>query len=586
MRGSVPDSLEQALTARTDLDQYGSSKRLLFALQIAFGIEDIHTVATTALTDGPDDKKCDAVLVDQASARAVIAQSYEAATTTTRVAAPANKAADLNTAITWMLGQDLSDIPEHLRPAARELHEALEADEINTFEIWYCHNLPESKAVEEELQAATVTVRRLLNERFPRSNVESVVGSEVGRGTLETWYRGTQVPILVSDQFALQVSGCFEEAGDKWSAVCASVPAAWLHELFKEYQSDLFSANVREYLGSRKTTRNINNNIKETAREQPGRFWAYNNGMTALVNTYTIQDGGRQLTIDGIAIVNGAQTTGALGHVEADNIGNARVLARFVKCDDPAVIREIIRFNNSQNQIETADFRSNDNVQKRLRDEFAEMGDVAYSGARRGGAEDVIRRPGDNMIPSSTAAQALAAFHQEPDLAYNQKSRLWESDQLYGRFFSEDTTAAHLLFTYSLLRAIESAKRQLQAKEESQRTQSEQQRVDFFRQRGSTFLLLAAIGSCAEIYLDRVIPDPFRLHFGAGTTLAKAVELWSPMVAPALALSQSLTGALERNLRNRERVSEALTNFRSLFEATKAGNAELFASFARHVEVG
>src|SRR6266511_3799848 len=280
MRGSVPDSLEQALTARTDLDQYGSSKRLLFALQIAFGIEDIHTVATTALTDGPDDKKCDAVLVDQASARAVIAQSYEAATTTTRVAAPANKAADLNTAITWMLGQDLSDIPEHLRPAARELHEALEADEINTFEIWYCHNLPESKAVEEELQAATVTVRRLLNERFPRSNVESVVGSEVGRGTLETWYRGTQVPILVSD---------------KWSAVCASVPAAWLHELFKEYQSDLFSANVREYLGSRKTTRNINNNIKETAREQPGRFWAYNNGMTALVNTYTIQDGGRQL---------------------------------------------------------------------------------------------------------------------------------------------------------------------------------------------------------------------------------------------------------------------------------------------------
>lgn len=93
--------------------------------------------------------------------------------------------------------------------------------------------------------------------------------------------------------------------------------ADWLSRLYRQYKRDLFSANVRDYLGSRQSDKNINFNIKQTAEKSPERFWAYNNGVTILVHDYKLssKNGGQELSIDGLAIVNGAQTTGALGSV-------------------------------------------------------------------------------------------------------------------------------------------------------------------------------------------------------------------------------------------------------------------------------
>lgn len=576
-------ALASALSARTDLDAYGDNKRLLFALQVAFNIEDIQSVAEEALTDGSNDKCCDLVYVDTESGRAVIAQAYEAKNP--KPSGKSSKAADLNTAVTWLLSQPLDDLPPTIASAAAELHQALAADEINSLELWFVHGSPESEYVADELRAATATARLLLKQRFPQARVESVSFKEVGQETLAEWHRGTQVPILVTEQLTLPITGYLLESGDKWEAVCVSVSARWLHDLFQEHQSALFSANVRGYLGSRQTVRNINHNIKETAQSAPQRFWAYNNGLTALVNGYSVNDGDNTLVIDGIAIVNGAQTTGALGNVKSEEIGDARILARFVKCDDIAVIREITRYNNSQNKIEPADFRSNDVTQERLRAEFRDMGDVQYSGARRGGAEDVIRRPGENMVPSATAAQALASFHKDPDLAYNQKSRIWESDQVYGRYFSGKTTARHILLAFSLLRAVELLKRGIASIPVASRTKAQNASMDFFSQRGSTFLLTSAVSDASETYLGKVVADPFDLHFVSGVSLSEAIKLWTPIVTIALALNSTLSGALERNLRTKERVVDALERFSALFEATKEANAPTFENFSKYVEI-
>ena len=59
----------------------------------------------------------------------------------------------------------------------------------------------------------------------------------------------------------------------------------------------LFSANIREYLGSRRTDKNINNGIKKTAQDQPSDFWAFNNGVTALVHDFKAN--GKKITIEG-----------------------------------------------------------------------------------------------------------------------------------------------------------------------------------------------------------------------------------------------------------------------------------------------
>ena len=51
---------------------YGDNALLLYALQLKFDIEDIDSVATDALTDGADDKKCDLIYVDRESGIATV----------------------------------------------------------------------------------------------------------------------------------------------------------------------------------------------------------------------------------------------------------------------------------------------------------------------------------------------------------------------------------------------------------------------------------------------------------------------------------------------------------------------------------
>src|SRR5712691_10132516 len=146
---------EAAFNARADLKQYGPNARMLFALEHRFQLDDIHTIAADALTDDDDDKKADLVFVDRNLELAVVAQAYES-TKPAKASAPANKAADLNTAAGWLLSRNLKALPQGLQSAAAELRNALTANGIRAIQFRYVHNLPESKNVRDEL----VTVDR------------------------------------------------------------------------------------------------------------------------------------------------------------------------------------------------------------------------------------------------------------------------------------------------------------------------------------------------------------------------------------------------------------------------------------------
>src|SRR5262249_20661812 len=157
---------------------------------------------------------------------------------------------------------------------------------------------------------------------------------------------------------------------------------------------------------------------------------------------------------------------------------------RFVKCSEQSVVRDIIRNTNSQNRVEAADYRSGDAVQDRLRREFDDIPEAEYRGGRRGSGTDYIERT-PHLIPSSTAAQSLVAFHGEPNTAYNEKSRIWQEDHIYSKVFSDKTKARHMVFVFSLLRAVEEAKNRLLLLPEDERTKSQSDQIDFFRRRGS-----------------------------------------------------------------------------------------------------
>ena len=99
-------------TSRSDLsEKYGNNSLMLYALQLRFNIDDIHSVASDSLTDGGDDKKCDLIYIDRDNGFAVIAQAYMKQDPKESDLAPANKASDLNTASAWVLSSDVDSVP-------------------------------------------------------------------------------------------------------------------------------------------------------------------------------------------------------------------------------------------------------------------------------------------------------------------------------------------------------------------------------------------------------------------------------------------------------------------------------------------
>jgi len=572
----------QAFNSRGDLTPYGDNAIGLFALALRFGVEDLVTAAANSITDGNDDKKCDIIHIDKDEEIAVISQCYHSSKE--NPSAPSNKASDLNTAISWLLQRPVTELPERLRPAAIELRASIIDGSVKEIHIWYVHNLPESKNVQDELVTVERTADSILKNHFPGKKL-SILVQEVGRTKLEEWYNDTQTPILVSDKIEFRITDGFEIIGETWKAYVTAMPGRLLHKLYKQHGAKLFSANVRDYLGSRRSDANINNGIKQSAVQTPADFWVYNNGLTILVHSYDKLTS-RKISMTGISIVNGAQTTGALGSLSKRPSADLLVPVRLVVTSDANTIFDIIQYNNSQNKVTASDFRSRDKIQRRLREEVAQIPNAEYEGGRRGGASDMIRR-NPNLLPSYTVGQALAALQQDPDVAYNQKSAIWASDSLYSKYFTEDITGAHLVFAYSLLRAIEARKTSLvqKSKADSGVTDAETKELQYFRQRGSIFLLVASIAASLETILGRKLVRISKISFGAKTEPRNAIKIWDPIISVCTAFCPQLEDAFADGLKNKERIRKTITTFQSLIQATVAANADTFKTFLAKVKV-
>lgn len=317
---------------------------------------------------------------------------------------------------------------------------------------------------------------------------------------------------------------------------------------------DIFSGNPRTYLGSGKKKNKINLGIKETIDQQPKNFWTYNNGITALVNNYEItkKEGKENLSIDGITIINGAQTTGAISSVET--LKDAWVPIRFIVCNDAQIIDDIINNNNKQNEILPSDLRSNDKTQNRLREEFKPYTGLYYSGGRRG---DVRPSRSKEILDPYVVAQALLAFHGDCVTAYNSKNELWSNDHLYSVIFPENLTAEHIIFTYALSRAIDNYKLELQKKGDN-RTDNEERQHKYLSKRGSKMLLLYAISKCMEVIVGRKVHDSWAFSFKNNTDFDELANLWNSVIKAILPVACApLEEALKDGLKNKELAEKA-----------------------------
>lgn len=570
-----------AYDERPDLVSFGSAGLALFAMALKFGYDDLETIGADAVVDGPGDKGCDVVYIDRDQRVAVIAQSYKS--DRIKQCARDGKAATLRQAMSYLIEVQIQDVPERLQASALTLRSALEDGTIDQLYIWFVHNCPGSLNVKKELQAVSETASSMICSRFSGSEINIFV-EELSSEKLEKLYTETSTPILVNDIIEFDsVPGMSFKEGD-WECIVAPLNLKVLQDLYKKYKTDLFSANVRDFLGVKSGDSNINYQMQKSLNDKPLNFFVYNNGLTVLTHKISqkrIDENSVRISAHGFSIVNGAQTTGTIGTSASIPPQEAFVLVRFISTPSEELVGEVVRYNNSQNAVTASDFRSTDTIQRRLVDEMKKIPDAEYDGGRRGGVSAAIkRRP--KLLPSYSVGQALAALHGYPAVSYNEKSAIWSRDSLYSRFFNDNLTAKHIVFAYSLLKSIENEKSSLRTKEvtEDNLTSAEKAKLSFYRKRGSVFLLLAAIGECLETIAGRSIPNKFNVSFSDSISPEIATQIWKPTVEALSGLHTHLDKAFSDGLKNQERINDILRAFSQLV-ATLQGPYSTFFSNVR-----
>jgi hypothetical protein len=503
------------LQADQTLAPYGNNALPIFALALHLGIEDVGSFAVDSLTDHPDDKKADVIYVDEAEGVACIAQGYTAVDWG-KQEAPANKASDLNTAMAWLLQAPIEEVPDAIRGQAKLLRDGLDKKAITKLIVAYAHNAFESHNVEKELDA----VRHLLTGLNVTDGVEIDV-VELGLRQTEALYLTSQGSIQVTDELDLPAKDKIVETGPKWSAYIVSLSGGVLHDLYERHKNALFSANLRDFLGTRKVAGNVNNRIRKTAEDEPGMFFVLNNGITLVTKKAEPRDA--DLRIYGVSVVNGAQTTGAIHAVGAETAKKVSVAARIIVVDDEKMIPLIVAGNNTQNSIVAWDRRSNDAVQVRIKQEFESKG-VDYIHRR-----DSSRKAVTSLFVDQVG-QMLCAFGGDLQTAIRAKSDIFESDVTYNKVFPTSLSIGHIFAVQALGWAYDRVKQELKAKSAGgSMTEIEQKQLRLLDYPASKQFLVRIVGELREEIAGAKVTEPraFELKEDAITKDgAAAIDAW------------------------------------------------------------
>lgn len=544
---------------------------IVWAMGLYLDTEDLTTLAAECLTDKSDDKKIDFIKVDRDNGKIIFTQGYFA--NKAAASAPSNKAADLNTAAAWIFSGDINLIPEGLRPHIIESRSALVEGDIDTIELIYVHNLSESKNVERELKTAASHLEKIVTASSPIV----VISKELGIETLERMFAAKESAIEVLDKQICPAPVLFHEAGPSWKAGVLSIPASWLHSLYQAYSDQLFSANYRGFLGNSKRKK-INSTIRQTAENQPHDFWVFNNGITMLTLKMTPKEATTELK--GISIINGAQTTGSLGSVDLQRhkMDGLKVLCRIIECSDKETINDIVRYNNTQNEVRSWDMYSNSADQKRIAKEFI---DIGY--------EYVIKkmsRKREPYVDIEEVAQPLLAFHGNPRDANRGKAAIFEQKQLYIQAF-EESSARHILFVLTLSRAVDELRIKLKKKsQEGTLTGLEEKLLIMMRQLRFKYFFTAVVASSVEALLGKKV-DIKKVAFNVKAVkdygVDKLILTWLDVISAVLPLLHSqLSDNLADDISD-EKFKQIVKNTNALVYASQSGGPN--ASFQKLTEL-
>jgi hypothetical protein len=219
------------------------------------------------------------------------------------------------------------------------------------------------------------------------------------------------------------------------------VSGAMLAQILQTHKASLFTMNIRDYVGDSKT----NKEIIKTALTNPGNFEYFNNGVTAVAGNIAPDIKAKTLTCERMSIINGAQTVRSLlaavrkpGISEYKPVSSVKVLLRLLSFAYPSEVQfvnEVTRYNNTQNAVKIADFRSNDEVQKDLARRFSTLNlggrSFEYKNKRS------VKKRNSLPITLEELTKSIFAFRFGPDDMWGGTGKMFDPSEsgLYTKVF-------------------------------------------------------------------------------------------------------------------------------------------------------
>lgn len=238
---------------------------------------------------------------------------------------------------------------------------------------------PEARDLARSIKASRKLARVYINlitsaevRQFDRT-VEHVGEIEIHKRALDiNSLRRLLNPDAIEVDFSVARPGgipcvALPDPNDTYRSYLAVVPGAFLAGLYDRFKQRLLEANVRSFLKA--GNHSVNQGIIETVRDQPERFFAYNNGITATADELVVEssaEGGLVLVrCRNLQIVNGGQTTASLFHASLRKIPLDRVFVPMKinevldRTRASEIVQAISYSANRQNKVHLSDLGAN-----------------------------------------------------------------------------------------------------------------------------------------------------------------------------------------------------------------------------------
>lgn len=420
-----------------------------------------------ALTDGPDDGEIDAVYINKRSI-SLITFKYTDDFDLTKKNFPG------------------TDIDQFCYTVDRIISGDLDKKTVNTA-LWEKYQEIRRLAKDGQLNFKILVVS---NKMHPVSTSKRKIDALVKKfhlGEQPVYYNQEEIVSSILASKVKKIDGKvtfvdrqhFEKSNGDIKTIIGVIPGVDLINLIKDkidpkrIDEDIFNENIRVY----KAEHSVNEAIMDSARADTNyQFFYLNNGITLLCEQEDYMPNTKSPTVNlrTIQIINGGQTSHSLFLVhlsEPEKIENLELLVRICIPKSNGLIGEkISESTNNQIPVANRDLHANDEIQRKLEEEFKELG---YFYERKPNQHS--DKPKNSILNNELLGQLYMAYYLDlPSEAKNNKSRVF-SDLYESIFDHDEINATKLLGIYKMYLPLLEMKKTIQAKKRKKETVEEKE---------------------------------------------------------------------------------------------------------------